>query len=234
MQNYCKTIGALAAASALVAGTAMAEVEYEIAGGYTSQYLFRGTEYGNDLTEVGVKAKTQYQGLDLTVAAWNGTYELQNASNTDVAETDLSFEAAKDLGFATAAVGYIWYTFDSELDDRQEAYVGLSKDLGFATAALAYYWDVEGDNEGYTELSLSRSFELSTCLDLVVKTALGYTLEHDEFANWVTGAQLDYGFSDTATLSPFVFVAVDGSENDTYESDSEVELVGGAKLTVTF
>jgi hypothetical protein len=53
MQNYCKTIGALAAASALVAGTASAEVEYEIHTGYTSEYLFRGLNLGQDLVEVG-------------------------------------------------------------------------------------------------------------------------------------------------------------------------------------
>ena len=49
MQNYCKTIGALAAASALVAGNAQAEVEYEIHTGYSSMYLFRGLDLGEIL-----------------------------------------------------------------------------------------------------------------------------------------------------------------------------------------
>ena len=38
MRNYSKTVGALAAASALVAGNAMAEVEGEVHVGYANMY----------------------------------------------------------------------------------------------------------------------------------------------------------------------------------------------------
>ncbi len=63
MQNYCKLIGALAAASALAAGTASAEVEYEIHGGYSSMYLFRGLNLGDDLVEAGVDVAGEWNGL---------------------------------------------------------------------------------------------------------------------------------------------------------------------------
>mgnify|MGYP007038417247 CR=1 FL=1 len=56
MQNYCKTIGALAAASALVAGNASAEVEYTLGTGYTSEYIFRGENLGEDLVEASLSA----------------------------------------------------------------------------------------------------------------------------------------------------------------------------------
>ncbi len=233
MQNYCKTIGALAAASALVAGTAMAEVEYELSAGYTNQYLFRGIEQGNDLTEVGLGASTTYNGIDLSASVWNGTYETSTTSNID--ETDIVAEASKDLGFATGSIGYIWYTYDSEVEDAQEVYFGLSRELAYGiNGKLTYFWDIEGDNNGYAELGLSREFEINTCTNLEVATAVGYAVEEGEFANWVTSATINYAFSETATLSPFVMVAIGGPEDSGYSSDSQNELVGGAKLSVSF
>jgi hypothetical protein len=63
MKNYCKTIGALAAASALVAGTASAEIEYNIGTGYTNEYLFRGLNLGQDLAGLIEKLTGQLHGL---------------------------------------------------------------------------------------------------------------------------------------------------------------------------
>jgi Na+-translocating ferredoxin:NAD+ oxidoreductase RnfC subunit len=70
MQNYCKTIGALAAASALVAGNASAEVEYTLGTGYSSEYLFRGDNLGQDLVEASASASTEWNGLGLSAGAW--------------------------------------------------------------------------------------------------------------------------------------------------------------------
>lgn len=238
MQNYCKTIGALAAASALVAGNAMAEVEYEIHGGYTNQYIFRGVDLGNDLVEVGVDLTTEINDFGISAGVWYGTFEdgagLSTIGN-DVNETDVYAEISKEIGYdTTAAVGYIWYVYDQDIDDLHEAYVSLRRDFGFAEASLTYYWDIRGDNDGYTELALSRSFELSPCLSLGLKSALGYAVEDGEVANWTTSAKLNWAFTETATLSPFVAVSVGGAAEDLYESDNEVELVGGSMLKVSF
>src|SRR6188768_123162 len=75
MQNYCKTIGALAAATALVAGNAQAEVEYELHTGYSTEYLFRGLDLGQDLVEVGFDAATEWNGLGFSAGAWYGSYD---------------------------------------------------------------------------------------------------------------------------------------------------------------
>ena len=93
MQNYCKTIGALAAASALVAGNALAgtptpapapvtqpapAIEYELHTGYSSAYLYRGLNLGQDLIEVGADVKMNLSGFNLSAGAWYGTV---NGSN---------------------------------------------------------------------------------------------------------------------------------------------------------
>ena len=89
MQNYYKTIGAMLAASALVAGNASAEVEYEIHTGYTSEYLFRGIDLGNDLVETGVDVTTEFSGLSLSAGAWYGSFDASGPGVNDGDELDL-------------------------------------------------------------------------------------------------------------------------------------------------
>jgi hypothetical protein len=252
MQNYCKTIGALAAASALVAGNASAEIEYEIHTGYTSDYLFRGANLGNDLVEVGVDMATEWNGLGLSAGVWYGSFNetVDIASfgpprplDTDFTELDIYAEVSKDFGFLTGAIGYIYY-YNSEssingffpagfsYDDSQEIYFSVSRDFGFAAASLTYYWAIEGDNDGYTELALSRSFELNPCLALNVGTSVGYLFEGGDFGNWVTKVSLDWGFVERAKLSPFVAVSIPIDDDHFY--DTGEELVAGSMLSVSF
>jgi hypothetical protein len=250
MQNYCKTIGALAAASALVAGNASAEVEYTLGTGYSSEYLFRGANLGQDLVEASASASTEWNGIGLSAGAWYGSYDTgiqeisggpldgESVSNYDVDELDLFAEASKDLGFATAALGYIYYmnedTLD-QIDDAQEVYVKLSRDLGFANAYAAYYWDIEGDNDGYSELGLSRGFELNQCLTCNLSTNIGYMWEDDQDTSWTTKASLDWGFAESAKLSPFVALAVQLTDDDSnYTEGFGNELIGGCMLSTSF
>ena len=237
MQNYCKTIGALAAASALVAGNASAEVEYTLGTGYSSEYLFRGDNLGQDLVEASASASTEWNGLGLSAGAWYGSYDI---AESDVDELDLFTEASKDLGFVTAAVGYIYYMNEvsngaADVDDVQELYVKLSRDLGFANAYAVYYWDLEGDNDGYSELGLSRGFELNQCLTLNLGTNIGYMWEDDQDTSWTTKASLDWGFAENAKLSPFVALAVQlTDDNNNYTNGFGNELVGGCMLSTSF
>lgn len=252
MQNYCKTIGALAAASALVAGNASAEVEYTLGTGYSSEYLFRGSNLGQDLVEASASASTEWNGIGLSAGAWYGSYDqavgadiydadgelIGNYDEYDVDELDLFAEASKDLGFATAALGYIYYMNEDglkDVDDAQEIYVKLSRDLGFANAYAAYYWDLEGDNDGYSELGLSRGFELNQCLTLNLGTNIGYMWEDDQDTAWTTKASLDWGFAESAKLSPFVALAVQlTDDNDNYTAGFGNELIGGCMLSTSF
>jgi uncharacterized protein (TIGR02001 family) len=251
MQNYCKTIGALAAASALVAGNASAEVEYTLGTGYTSEYIFRGANLGGDLVEVSATASTEWNGFGWTAGAWYGSYDLNDGriipvgiDETDVDELDLFGEVSKDLGFATAAVGYIYYMNEPyTLEDTQEVYVKFSRDLGFANAYAAYYWELEGGSQfdDYSEIGLSRGFELNQCLTLNLSTNVGYMWAPDQDTAWTTKASLDWGFAENAKLSPFVALAVQlTDDNDNYTGNRVDnpefgnELVAGCMLSTSF
>jgi hypothetical protein len=247
MQNYCKTIGALAAATALVAGNAQAEVEYELHTGYSTEYLFRGLDLGQDLVEVGFDAATEWNGLGFSAGAWYGSYDTAVADTVneyDVDELDLYGEVSKDFGFLTAAVGYIYY-FNEDfisrnssakfIDDAQEVYFSVARDLGFAKASLTYFWDVEQDNDGYSELALTRAFELNQCLTLNVGSNIGYLVEQGQATAWTTKVSLDWGFVEHAKLSPFVAYSMALSDDvDTAYYNSSDEFVAGSMLSVGF
>jgi uncharacterized protein (TIGR02001 family) len=241
MQNYCKTIGALAAASALVAGNANAEVEYELHGGYSSEYLFRGLDLGDHLVELGLDAAYEWNGLSISGGVWATAFDASTTGHTGTEnETDLYAEVAKDFGFLTASVGYIYYWNMGSLGaDNQEVYVGISRDLGFAKASLTYFGDVDrtvkSDTEGYTELALSRGIELNQCLTLNLSTNVGYLVEGGDFTAWTSKASLDWGFAEHAKVSPFVAVSLGlGDSRNTTWNSTENELLGGSMLTVSF
>lgn len=231
MQNYCKTIGALAAVSALVAGIAQAEVEYTLHAGYSSEYLFRGESLGKGLVEAGLDASTEVNGLTVAAGIWHGSVQKDGIENDQV---DLYGSVTKDLGFADASLGYIAYAYPENSSGRtQEISFGLSRDLGIAQATLTYFWGVEGaqgndTNNGYTELGFARSFELSPCLNLNAATNVGYYGEAGEFSSWTTRASLDYGFAEHAKLSPFVAYSV--AIADAFED----EFSAGGMLSVSF
>jgi len=253
MQNYCKTIGALAAASALAAGNVQAEVEYDLHTGYSNEYLFRGLDLGTNLVEAGANVATEFgDGFGWSAGAWYGSYDASNpagggALNAD--ELDLFTEFSKDFGFATASVGYIAYLYPQgkgskaalNLDDVQEISFGVSRDFDIVNVSFNYYLAVEGDNYGYMELDLNRSFELNQCLNLVVDTNVGYLGDEGSFTAWTSRVALDWNFAGQAKFSPFVAFAV----GDRNRSDFTVasgnpyrtsgnEILGGAMLSVGF
>jgi hypothetical protein len=250
MQNYCKTIGALAAASALVAGNASAEVEYDLHTGYSSMYLWRGIDLGDDLIEVGANVKGDWNGIGLSAGAWYGSFDQDtgraapfNSANCN--ELDLYAEVSKDFGFLKAAVGYIYYAYPQgnannvliDQIDSQEVYFAISRDFGFVNASYTYFWGFQGaDNNGYSELALSRSFEINQCLTLNLGTNVGYMFEEGQCTAWTTKASLDWAFVEHAKLSPFVAfsVALSDDWDSTYTGGSDNEIVAGSMLSVSF
>lgn len=252
MQNYCKTIGALAAASALVAGNASAiEIDYELSTGYTSEYIWRGINLGQDLTEVGLNAATEINGVGVSVGAWYGSVQdfpgVATGANESWSELDLYAEVSYDVGFATLAVGYIQYHFpdswpivNTNTDDAREVYFSIARDFGIVDASLTYFWDVETDNDGYTQLDVSNATELSSCLTLSSSAALGYLVEEGDFTHLTLKVALDYAITEAATISPFVAHSWSLSEGGTGHVGTSLyggaknQVFGGAMLSVGF
>jgi hypothetical protein len=246
----------LAGTSAPVTAPASAPesgIDYELHAGYTNEYLFRGVSYGLDLVETGFDVAGKWDNLGLSAGVWYANYDapgyFEHGSDdfnggVNVNEIDLYAEGSYDFGFAKASLGYIYYYNDlddlgeyafGKYDDTQEVYFGLSRDFGWAEASLTYFWDVSGDNDGYTELGLTRSFELAPCLALNLGTNVSYIVEAGDFGAWTTKVGIDWSFVEHAKLSPFVALAIPLSdEDDTVYCGSDNEFVAGSMLSVSF
>jgi hypothetical protein len=256
MRNYSKLLGALAATSALAAGSAfagapvMAPAPVQTASGcdagfegnmhigYNTDYIFRGTDQGNDMAEFGLDLSKDFGGFNLSGGLWYGSINDSHLDEGDYSELDLYAEASKDFGFATAYVGYIWYHFENndEIDDAQEIYFGLSRDLGWGiNASLTYYWDVETDNQGYTELGLEKNIEFTPCISLDLASKLAYLVEEGQLSHWTTSAAVNFKVKETFTISPYVAYAVELEGAEDYSGKSEHNyLFGGVKASVSF
>jgi len=253
MQNYCKTIGALAAASALAAGNATAiEIDYELSAGYSSEYLFRGFNLGQDLVDVEITAATEINGFGLSAGAWYASFDQGDLDsiygpypgNANANELNLFTEVSYDLGFMTTAVGYIYYYYPQGSANKallgntkadQEVYFSVGKSFGIVDASLTYYWYVNGDadNDGYLDLALTNSTELSSCLTLQSGLNFGYQTEKGKLGHITAQLGLDYALTETATVTPFVAHSWSTSDNGIYEGTSN-EFVAGARVAVSF
>ena len=269
MRNYCKIIGALAAASAFAAGNASAvELDYNLHAGYSTQYLFRGNNLGQDLIEAGSDASADLgNGSTISAGAWYGSFDApanlgllgtgDASRSTD--ELDLYAKFSQDLGWATVSVGYIYYfnnqsdvdEFLFQTDDTQEITFGISREFFGVDFGLTYYWEIEDgsvdgnvlpftetgrtNNDGYTELTAAKSWELNSCLTLNVGSALGYLVERGHLAHLTTKVSLDYEFAEHAQVSPFIAGSLDlsGGHGD-YYGNSKNQLLGGVIVSVDF
>ncbi len=247
MHNYCKAIGAVAAVSALVAGNAMANVEYELSAGYRSEYIFRGINKGQDLVEAAASARGEWNDFSVAGGVWYGTFD-NGTGNEAFNEIDLWADVGYDLaGYANLNVGYI-YRYTTEGGDwdstgNQEIYAGLSKEFYGWQTSLTYYWAVENDNDGYTELAVSKEWAIPgyDCLSIGYNTRLGYLAEEGDFTHWSNRLSFNWGFAENARISPFVQYDVSLSEGGSFYDGNlanyrgaKNQITGGCLLSVKF
>jgi len=242
--------GALVSGSAF-AGEVVAPVceaspcyEADVTVGYHSDYIFRGAQLGTDMVDAGVNVSKSAWGLDFTAGAWYGSFE--NA-NSNIDELDLTFGVSKDFGFARFNTGFIHYDFDAGVLgalQNSEIFVGFSKDLCYGVStSLTYFIDTsgelsgdEGDNNGYSQLSLAKSDLFLEGLTL--SNDLGYLVEKGQLNHNTTTLGYDYALSENATITPYVAYTweLDALEEHgpTITGSEQNRFHGGVALTVSF
>lgn len=223
-------------AAPIVTETPSSFFESSLAVGYHSQYIFRGVNSGDDLVDATLNTAwtCPFTGLDMSAGAWYGSVKNGfGAGSYD--ELDLYGEVAKDLGFANASVGYVFYHFFDAADDAQEVYFGLSKEIyGFETG-IKYFWDIETDNQGYLEGTVSKSFDIMGGFSLDTGVAVGYLVEEGALSHVTAKVSHDFKLGESATLTPYVAYSVELDDLEQYVgTDEENEFFAGAALTVIF
>ena len=152
MRNYSKTIGALAAASTLVAGNALAQgakgspviqqqtatpgqalaggLEGHVQVGYSNLYEFRFVDVGDDLIDVSINLAYDAGPVTLTGGAWYGSWNedsfgLGPAGGAPDTELDLFAGVGYSLGPVDLEVGWIYYYFQDQSNNPVAAAAGV-------------------------------------------------------------------------------------------------------------
>jgi hypothetical protein len=211
--------GALVSGSAF-AGEVVAPIvettpcfEADLGVGYHSDYIFRGARLGTNMIDAELNVAKSAWGLDFSAGAWLGSYtEKLDGADSNFDELDLTFGVSKDFGWARFNTGYIHYNTDYIAGNLEnaEVYVGFSKDLCYGlSSSLTYFIDAsgelsadEGDNNGYTQLSLAKSDLFLEGLTL--SNDLGYLAEKGQLNHNTTSLGYDWALSENATLTPYI------------------------------
>ncbi len=254
MRNYSKTVGALAAASTLVAGYASAELEGEVHVGYANMYEFRFVDLGNDLIESGADVAWSMGDLSFNAGAWYASYDAPGAFgaaaiNSD--ELDLYGGVSYGIGDLTLELGYIYYYFPDLSADTQEVYLGASYELPFGIAlGSTFYYDFDANDGWYWDTNIGYTIEFNDCLALELGAGVGFADGHglqasarpgsvgtaDGFQGYYLTAALPWEFREGVTLSPYVKYTNGESDlvTDLYGNSGQEYLVAGVSLAVGF
>ncbi|RYD67597.1 MAG: hypothetical protein EOP83_02490 [Verrucomicrobiaceae bacterium] len=258
MRKYTKTVGALAAASALVAGYASAgDLEGftgEVHVGYHSIYDFRFVDLGSDLVEAGVDVSYALnEDWTIKAGAWYGSVNDSQTIAGNFNELDLYAAVATSLGPVNLETGYIFYTYpDTNGADTQEVYLSAFVDIVWGISAGAtYFYDFDANNGWYLQPELRKSFEFNDCLALNLSVGVGVADgmdtqvdanpfsvgSHDGYQGYFIKAELPWQFRENMTLAPYVkYTDADSDlagDINSLEGGQE-HIVTGVKLAVSF
>lgn len=182
MRNYSKTVGALAAASTLVAGYASAELEGEVHVGYANMYEFRFVDLGDDLVEAGADVSYSMGDLAFSAGAWYASSDIPGiaflGSNAKVNFDELDIYAAAhySIGDLSLELGYIYYYFPDVstplgalgfVSNTQEVYLGVGYELPFGIElGSTFYYDFDQASGWYWDTNIGYAIEFNDCLSL--------------------------------------------------------------------
>jgi len=252
MTKHTKTLGALAAATALMGGYAMAELEGEVNVGYTTMYEFRFADLGQDLVNAGADIAYDFGGgWGINGGAWYGsTNDAANvATGGSFNELDVYVGVSKELGPVDLELGYIWYTFPDLVGiDTQELYLSVGTEFGDTGlgANLTTYFDFEQYNGWYFTGELTYSVDFAECLSLDLAAGVGWAESHalqtdrngglrDGYQGFYVTAALPWKATDHLTVSPFLKYT--NSHSDllvTNKQGGQNHFLGGLSLSVAF
>jgi len=206
MKNHKNTVGALAAATAMLTGYAMAGepapapvmepapasdfFSGRLHAGYNSNYEFRFVDRGTNMVEVGLDGAFNFgNGWVVNAGAWYGGLNDDNgfpgASFTTPNELDLYAGVGKDFGIVDFEVGYIYYYFDS-------SGVNLLSQL-FPGGAGKLWTNLEDTQEIYATLGVDLPWEM--------KFATTYYYDFDTYSGWYWDFRVTKSFAFTDCLS---------------------------------
>ncbi|MDE0826959.1 MAG: hypothetical protein OSA48_09145 [Akkermansiaceae bacterium] len=232
-------VSVIAGLSVAMFGAAQAELEGSVHVGINTEYIWRGVDQSSGNSDSMIEA-----GLDLglgSVAGWdvgvNVWYaSMQNASGFN--EVDYSASASRSFGCVDTSLTYISYDYPGNgAADTEELALGLSRELLGGDVGFTYFMEIEGDNDGYSELTYDRSFAICDACTLGLGATIAYDFETSDVHHYGLSAVVNYAVNDVLTVSPYVSAtfAEDGAQNGAISAaGQDDELFGGLLVSAAF
>lgn len=223
---------ALAGVSTSLLGTALADIETSIGAGYTSEYVNRGTNLGDDLFDMSLEfsGNGNLGGVgDLSWSAGLWLASFDGATNTN--ELNIYGELSKCLNDTMAvAVGVTNYSYfgGGNAPDDIEPYISLGTSLaGLSLSAVANFDASDNlDHDTFYQLSVAHQTELGSMGSLEIKATLGHFDGGAIDTYYGLGASLAIDVSESITVIPQISHIIDGATDD--------ETYGGVKVAFKF
>ena len=251
---------AIAGLSTALLGSANAEIESSASVGYHTDYIYRGINLGETLTQFGL----DFSGTT-DVADWNLGFSYYTWDEDDIFtggavgglfdEIRISASVSKCISdTVTLSAGMVHHSYQEQglstlwLADRLEPFVGISTSLGGIDLSAKVYFNVTDDedkfeaaHDTYYEVSASYSVDLGGNLSGSLSANLGSwdgdpydSTENGDLLFYSVTGGLQYAASDNITLSAYI---THSSAEDTLQSAPELfddETYGGASLSISF
>ena len=199
---------------------------FSFSTGYHSTYLFRGIDFGDDLVDWSLETSFAVGGLDLTAGVWGANvFDVQGGS-----EVDFYVSTSKDLGFATAEFGYIFYYFpDATSGNTQEVYLGLSKEVAGFGLSATWYYDFDQVDESYLELGAEK-----TLGPVDAALTVGVNPTEGEFTHAQLTLSKTFSLNSEVSLTPYVSYSQAFTSTDEFGFERDDQFLLGASIGFDF
>ena len=217
---------ALTGVSLSLLGISQADIETSFSAGYTSEYVYRGSLFGDDLFDFGIEASGSGELGGLGEVGFTGG--IWYASFSGGNELDIYGEVSKDMGSFSLAAGitnYSYFGIEPPAGDDIEPYLSIGTELGGISLGIAGYYDESDsyDYDLYWELSAGYDVDLGS-MTLGLSVTYGYF--DDEVEYFALSAGVDIPVSDSISVSPHI--------TTTFSDDLEDQTFGGVEVSFGF
>ncbi len=210
-------------------GTANADIETGIGVGYSSDYVFRGTNNGADLFDASIDVSGGGTNFDWAAGLWLASFD-NGPGTTNGNELNIYASASKSLSdnldLTLGVTSYSYFGGGANGNDL-EPYVALGTSLGgISLGVSANYLENGGPTEHdiYWEITAGYEMELSGNMTLGIQGVIGHFDEVGaglEDTYYGISAGLSIAVSDSITVTPHISHTVDGNLADGSGSDDE-------------
>lgn len=199
---------------------------FSFSTGYHSTYLFRGVDFGDDLVDWSLETTFAVGSLDLTAGVWGANvFDVQGGS-----EVDFYLSTSKDLGWATAELGYIFYYFpDATAGNTQEVYFGLSKEVAGYGLSATWYGDFDAVEGNYLELGAEKTFgAIDAALTVGVNPLDG------DFTHAQLTLSKTFALNSEVSITPYISYSQALTSTDDFGLERDDQFLLGASIGFDF